>query len=58
MMTMSPTFTARLTTSAPTMEPLQDGPFRIFVTSLSGDDLRPLAMCPPVTSVPPPETIR
>src|SRR5213083_3031910 len=58
MMMMSPFFTARFTTSAPAIVPLHDGPFRIFVTSLSADDFRPLTMWPPVTSVPPPDTMR
>ena len=41
-----------------TAVPLHDGPFSTLVTSLSGGDFRPLTMCPPVTSVPPPEMIR
>src|SRR3954468_23552396 len=58
MMMMSPTFTCFLTTSLPIMKPLQDGPFKIFVTSASGPDLRPFTMCPPVTTVPAPDVIR
>jgi hypothetical protein len=57
MMMMSPTFTTLVTTS-PTIAPLHDGPFSVVVTSASGPDFEPLTMCPPVTIVPEPETIR
>ena len=39
MMMMSPVLTTFFTTSAPVVVPLQDGPLRILVTSLSGGDL-------------------
>jgi hypothetical protein len=55
MMMMSPVFTTFLTTSAPTIIPLHDGPLSSLVTALSGPDLLPLTILPPVTSVPPPE---
>ena len=54
---MSPVLTTFFTTSPPTAVPLHDGPFSTLVTSLSGGDLRPLTIFPPVTSVPPPEMI-
>ena len=41
-----------------TIVPLLDCPFSSVVTWLSGADLRPLTILPPVTSVPPPEMIR
>src|SRR5262245_22158367 len=55
MMTMSPGLTTRLTTSSPAITPLHDGPFNTLVTSLSGADLRPFTIWPPVTRVPLPE---
>ena len=52
-----PTPTLRLTMS-PSSVPVQDGPLRILVTSLSGAERVPFTICPPVTSVPePPMTI-
>src|SRR5579862_1947168 len=46
---MSPTLMSRVV--YPTMTPLQEGPFRVVVTSLSGADRLPLTMVPPVISV-------
>ena len=46
---MSPVFISRLV--YPTIVPLQDGPFRIVVTSLSGAERLPLTMVPPVIRV-------
>src|SRR5262249_20053142 len=46
MMTMSPVLTTFLTTSAPAMMPLHEGPFSTFVTSAVGADLRPLTVWP------------
>src|ERR1700736_5257117 len=57
MMMTSPAFTTLLTTSAPAIIPLHDGPFSTFVTSLSGRDLLPFTMWPPVIMVPPPDTM-
>ena len=39
------------------LTPLQDGPFRIVVTALSGAGLAAVDDRPPVTSVPVPETM-
>src|SRR4029453_8677954 len=57
MMMMSPVLTARLTMSDPAMRPLHDGPFSSLVTALSGADLLPLTIWPPVTRVPLPDTM-
>ena len=57
MMMMSPTFTSRITTSGPITGPLHDGPLSSRVTAESGAERRPLTMRPPVTIVPPPDTM-
>ena len=44
MMTMSPVLTSLVTTSDPAIRPLQDGPFRVVVTSASGADFEPLTI--------------
>ena len=54
-MEMSPTDIERLTI-LPVAQPLQDGSFKVLVTSLSGPDQLPLIISLTVTSVPPPDT--